>query len=97
MLKSLREAIAQYALGDDGEAGGEEIVAPIEARVKALLTAIEGTEAHLHKIGFDPERLIGAKGFTRIQTIAGGVDAVNKSRDESLRTNSRSSICSTNR
>jgi len=46
MLKSLREALAQYALGD--EAGGEEeIVARSMERVKALLAAIEETEAHL--------------------------------------------------
>jgi type I site-specific restriction-modification system R (restriction) subunit len=38
MLKSLREALAQYALGDDGS-GGEEIVAPIEERVQARLPA----------------------------------------------------------
>jgi type I restriction enzyme, R subunit len=31
MLESLREALAQYALGDDGS-GGEEIVAPIDER-----------------------------------------------------------------
>ena len=53
MLKSLREALAQYALGDDG-AGGEEIVAPIEERVQALLEAIEATETHLRGLGFDP-------------------------------------------
>ncbi len=66
MLKSLREALAQYALGDDG-AGGEEIVAPIEERVQALLEAIEATEAHLRGLGFDPAALIGAKGFARIE------------------------------
>ena len=53
MLTSLRAALAQYALGDDG-AGGEEIVAPIEERVQALLEAIEATEAHLRGLGFDP-------------------------------------------
>src|SRR6185437_11034857 len=47
MLKSLREALAQYALGDEAGAGGEEIVAPIEERVRALLSAIEETESHL--------------------------------------------------
>ena len=52
MLASLRAALAQYALGDDG-AGGEEIVAPIEERVQALLEAIEATEAHLRSLGFD--------------------------------------------
>ena len=53
MLASLRAALAQYALGDDG-AGGEEIVAPIEERVQALIEAIEATEAHLRGLGLDP-------------------------------------------
>jgi type I restriction enzyme R subunit len=65
MLKSLREALAQYALGDDGT-GGEEIIAPIEERVQALLEAIEATEAHLRGLGFDPATLIAAKSFVRI-------------------------------
>jgi type I restriction enzyme R subunit len=84
MLKSLREALAQYALGDEGGGVGEEIVAPIEERVKALLSAIEETEAHLRNLGFDPDRLVGSRGFPRIQAIADGVDAVYTS-DESKR------------
>jgi type I restriction enzyme R subunit len=64
MLASLRAALAQYALGDDG-AAGEEIVAPIEERVQALLEAIEATEAHVRSLGFDSAMLIGAKGFRR--------------------------------
>jgi type I restriction enzyme R subunit len=83
MLKSLREALAQYALGEEG-GGGEEIVAPIEERVKALLEAIEETEKHLRGLGFDPARLRGAKGFARIQALADAVDAVYTS-DESKR------------
>ena len=62
MLKSLREALAQYALGEDG-VDGEEIVAPIEERVQALIEAIEATEAHLRGHGFDPASLIGSTGF----------------------------------
>src|SRR5450759_3782630 len=84
MLKSLREALAQYALGDEG-GGQEEIVAPIEERVKALLSAIEETEKHLRGLSFDPSRLIGAKGFVRIQALADGEEAVVKSRDEGRR------------
>ena len=84
MLKSLREALAQYALGDGGT-GSEEIVAPIEERVKALLAAIEETEAHLRKVGFEPARMTGAKGFTKIAAIADGVEAVKNSRDEGRR------------
>lgn len=83
MLKSLREALAQYALGDDG-GSGEEIVAPIEERVQALLEAIEATEAHLRGLGFDPATLIGAKGFARIRGLADAVEAVYSS-DEAKR------------
>jgi type I restriction enzyme R subunit len=75
MLASLRAALAQYALGDDGD-GGEEIVAPIEERVQALLEAIEATEAHLRSVGFDPATLIGSKGSARIKGIANAVNAV---------------------
>jgi type I restriction enzyme R subunit len=82
MLASLRAALAQYALGDDET--GEEIVAPIEERVQALLEAIEATEAHLRGLGFDPETLIGAKGFFRIKGLADAVEAVYSS-DEAKR------------
>lgn len=74
MLKSLREALAQYALGDD--AGAEEIVAPLEERVIALQEAVEFTEAHLLGLGFAAASLIGAKGFARIQGLADAVEAV---------------------
>lgn len=83
MLKSLREALAQYALGDDGT-GGEEIVAPIEERVQALIEAIEATEAHLRGLGLDVGSLTGTKGFARIKTLADAVDAVYSS-DEAKR------------
>ena len=83
MLKSLREAMAQYALGDQGDPSGE-IVAPVEERVKALLDATTAAEAHLRDLGFNPARLVGAKGFTRIAALADAVDAVYTS-DESKR------------
>ncbi|MEZ6030771.1 MAG: DEAD/DEAH box helicase family protein [Hyphomonadaceae bacterium] len=75
MLKSLRSALAQYALGDDG-AGSGEIVAPIEERVQALIEATEATESHLRGLGFDPAALLGAKGFARIKGLADAVEAV---------------------
>ncbi len=83
MLASLRAALAQYALGDDG-AGETEIVAPVEERVRALAQAIGETEKHLAALGFNPVRLRGTKGFTRIQGLADGVEAVYTS-DESKR------------
>ena len=75
MLASLRAALAQYALGDDGT-GGEEIVAPIEERVQALIEAIEATEAHMRSLGFHSVSLVGAEGFARIKALADAVDAV---------------------
>ncbi|MDO9005642.1 MAG: type I restriction endonuclease subunit R [Aquabacterium sp.] len=74
MLKSLREALAQYALGDDG--GEADIVVPIEERVAALQDAIAVAEAHLQGLGFDPATLLRAKGFGRIQGLADAVEAV---------------------
>ena len=70
MLRSLREALAQYALGDDGT-GGEEIIAPIEEAVQALIEAIEAEEEHLRGLGFDPANLIGSTGFARIKGLKG--------------------------
>jgi type I restriction enzyme R subunit len=84
MLKSLREALAQYALGDDEAGDGSDIVAPIEELLVALIQAIEEAEAHLISLGFDPARLIGAKGFTRIQALRDAVDALYTS-DETKR------------
>lgn len=84
MLKSLREALAQYALGEEG-GGAEEIVAPIEERIGALLSANEETEKHLRELGFEPDRLTGAKGFARIAAIADGAEAVVNARDEGRR------------
>ena len=75
MLKSLREALAQYALGDDG-ASDEEIVAPIEERVQALIEAIEATEAHLRGLGFDPAALAGSTGFARIEGLKDAVEGL---------------------
>ncbi len=83
MLRSLREALAQYALGDEGT-GGEEIVEPIEVRVQALIEAIEATEAHLRGLGFDPAALIGSTGFQRIRGLKDAVEAAYTS-DEAKR------------
>ena len=85
MLRSLREALAQYALGEDG--GVDEIVAPLEEPVAALADAMEVTEAHLPGLGFDAATLIGSTGFTRVQGLKAGVNAVytddeSKRRDE---------------
>lgn len=87
MLRSLREALAQYALGDDDGTGGGDagpgndgtgggIVAPIEDLLASLLEAIETTEQHLAGLGFDITRLRGATGFTRIEAMRDAVEAL---------------------
>jgi len=85
MLKSLRAALAQYALGDEAEAGGEEMVAPIERLVLALVEAIEVAENHLRGLSFDPSRLAGAKGFDRIEALRDAVNALYASDEEKRR------------
>ncbi len=75
MLKSLREALAKYAVGDEDDDGGE-IVAPIAELVAALVEAITAAEDHLRALGFDPARLRGATGFARIEALRDAVDAV---------------------
>ncbi|EXI66557.1 MAG: Type I restriction enzyme EcoR124II R protein [Candidatus Accumulibacter adjunctus] len=86
MLRSLREALAQYALGDegDGDEDGDDLIAPVEERVQALLEAIVATEEHLRGLGFDLATLIGCTGFARIAGIRDAVDAVYTT-DESKR------------
>jgi type I restriction enzyme R subunit len=86
MLKSLRQALAQYALGDE-DGGGDtgEIVEPIEELVRSLVQAIEAAENHLRQLGFEPSRLRGAKGFQRIQALRDAVDALYASDDAKRR------------
>jgi len=84
MLKSLRKALAQYALGDEEEGGTGGIVAPIEELVSGLLEAIEVAEKHLLGLGFDARYLLGATGFDRIEALRDAVEALYTS-DEAKR------------
>ena len=79
MLKSLRAALADYALGDSGdggEGGEDEPAIPLEEYLPALVAAIEAAEKHLRGLGFEPNRLVGATGFTRIAALRDAVDAL---------------------
>lgn len=83
VLKSLREALAQYALGDEGDTE-DEIISPIEELVKALAEAIEEAENHLKTFGYKISRLDGATGWVRIEALKDAVDALYAS-DEAKR------------
>jgi len=80
MLKSLRSALAEYALGDedggDGKGKTADPAIPLEEYVPALVDAIETAEKHLRGLGFEPNRLTGATGFTRIAALRDAVDAL---------------------
>lgn len=84
VLKSLREALAQYALGDDddngggggGNGGNNDPAIPLDEYVPALLESIATAEKHLRDLSFEPNRLIGATGFTRIEALRDAVDAL---------------------
>jgi type I restriction enzyme R subunit len=79
MLKSLRAALAQYALGDGAE--GQTVVAPIEDRVQALAQALDAAERFLLEAGFDVAQFHGAKGFDRIRVIKQAVEKVIQAKD----------------
>ena len=84
-MARLEQALAQYALGDDDDAGQpRDIVAPIETLVAALVDGLEAVEKHLHELGFDAARLRGAKGFEKIAALKDAVDALYTS-DEAKR------------
>lgn len=76
MLKSLRKALAQYAVGDDDALPADELAEPIEKLVASLKDAIDVIEQFLAGLGFDVSRFVGAKGFERIAAIKDGTDAV---------------------
>ncbi len=76
MLKSLRKALAQYAVGDDDALPADELAEPIEKLVASLKDALDVIEQFLAGLGFDVSRFVGAKGFARIAAIKDGTDAV---------------------
>lgn len=75
IMQSLNAALAQYALGDE-DPGGVDPAIPLEQYVPALLDAIEAIEKHFRDLGFEPNRLVGATGFTRIEALRDAVDAL---------------------
>ena len=85
MMRSLREALAQYAVGDNGLGDGEEIAVTIEEYLQALIESVEATEAHVRGLGFDLKSLIGTQGFERIRGLREAVNAVYASDDDKRR------------
>lgn len=76
MLKSLREALAQYATGDEGGGDIGDPAIPLEDYVPAFVDALEEIERHLRNLGFEPNCLIGATGFVKIGALRDAVNAL---------------------
>ncbi|HVC96888.1 MAG TPA: type I restriction endonuclease [Pirellulales bacterium] len=85
MLKSLRQALAQYAVEGDDDGLPDDIVAPIETLVAALVDALNAIENHLRALAFDPGRLVGATGFARIAALRDAVEALLTSDEQKRR------------
>lgn len=84
MLASLRQALADYATGDP-EAGGDDVLEPLEARITDLLEAIEAAEDHLEARGFAMVRFENATGFDRLEAIKDAVEATRGTEDDKRR------------
>ena len=82
MVKSLRAALAQYAVGDGG--APTTIASPVEDQLIGLVDALDETENLLANAGFLVSRLMGSKGFERLQALADAHEAV-LSADETRR------------
>jgi len=85
MLRSLRQALAQYAVGEDDGPTLGDVVAPIEVLVTSLSDALAETEGHLRSLQFDPDRFDGAAGFARIAALRDATEALYSSDDAKRR------------
>ena len=74
MLKSLRQALAEYAATEEGGSSGQP-AAPLEELVASLIESLEAAESHLLALGFDASRLNGLKGFPKIEALRDAVNA----------------------
>ncbi len=85
MLKSLREALAQYATGEEGAGEIGDPAIPLEDYVPAFVDALEEIEKHLRNLGFEPSCLIGATGFAKIGALRDAVNALYSTDDAKRR------------
>ncbi|MBL8856769.1 MAG: hypothetical protein JNK57_22600, partial [Planctomycetaceae bacterium] len=53
------------------------LIGPLAERVAALDDAIRESEDLLRSLGFEPDRLLGVKGWARISALADAVEAIN--------------------
>lgn len=86
ILKGLREALAEYAVGSGNTEGGDgtEGIDPVksdEELIECLKEAIDLTKEYLKKRGFELSRIIESKGFDKNAAIRDAKEVVNQSEE----------------
>lgn len=86
ILKSLRKALATYAVGPEETEGGEDgeetdPVKPDDELIEELKEAIDFTKSFLKERGFELTRIVGAIGFDKNAAIRDSKEAVNQSEE----------------
>jgi type I restriction enzyme R subunit len=86
ILKGLREALAEYAVGSGNTEGGDgtEGIDPVksdEELIEVLKEAIDLTKEYLKKRGFELSRIVESKGFDKNAAIRDAKEVVNQSEE----------------
>lgn len=86
ILKGLRDALAEYAVGSNNTEGGDgtEGIDPVksdEGLIEVLKEAIDLTKEYLKKRGFELSRIIESKGFDKNAAIRDAKEVVNQSEE----------------
>ena len=84
ILKQLREALATFAVGGNGEGGGEINVDPVRPEEELLIQlrgAIAEVTSFLFERGYDIKKLREKEGYDRIGEVANAKETINASEE----------------
>jgi type I restriction enzyme R subunit len=75
LVKSLRQALAVYASGANGENASDPLP-PVNQLFARYDEALQACSAYLSELGFELSELIEAEGFDKLEQIKKGVEAI---------------------
>ncbi|MFN3093751.1 type I restriction endonuclease subunit R [Bacillus pumilus] len=81
ILKNLREALATFATGQEGNNDGKDPVKPDEELLEDLKKTIEATRNYLLTRGFSLDSMLEKKGFELIAAINRAKEAINETEE----------------
>ncbi|MYL35561.1 HsdR family type I site-specific deoxyribonuclease [Pontibacillus yanchengensis] len=81
ILKNLREALATFATGQEGNNDGNDPVKPDEELLEDLKETIEATKTYLLTRGFSLDSMLDKKGFELIASINKAKEAINENEE----------------